>query len=98
MTPDKHDFKSSLSVQSNIVLTDKSQVENTGVCSVCLTYYPLGRGFSIMLLHCILFILSLCNSLNIWKSVKSIGQFTLIDDDVLQVIDNVDIWVVQNII
>jgi hypothetical protein len=48
------------------------------------------------MLNRLLFVASLQMSLLIWKSIKSIGKFALIDDGVLQVVPKIDRSVVIN--
>jgi hypothetical protein len=88
MTLDRNCFKSFSSVQGNVVLADKTQVESTGVGSVPLSCrFPSG-DISVVLVCHVLYVPSLRKSLYSWNSVKSIGKFALIDDGVLQVVAN----------
>jgi hypothetical protein len=96
MSPNKTCFESFSSVQGNVVLADKTQVEYTGAGSVRLSCHLLSRDFSIVLLHRILFVLSFRMFLDNWNSVKSIGKFALINDGVLQAVRKLDRSVVIN--
>jgi hypothetical protein len=96
MTPDRHCFESFSSVLGNVVLADKSQVEYTGVGSVCQSCRLPSGDISVVLLHRIVFVLSLRKSLNSWNSVNSIGKFALINEGVLQVVRTLDRSVVIN--
>jgi hypothetical protein len=86
MTLDANGFESSSSVQGNVVLTDKTQVEYTGVGLVCISCDLPSGDISVVLLHRVHFVPSLRKSLYSLYSVPSIGKFALIDDGVLQVV------------
>jgi hypothetical protein len=96
MTPDRNWVESFSSVRGNVVLADKTQVENTGVGSVCLSCRLPSGDISIVLLCSILFVPSLRKSLYSWNTVKSIGKFALIDDGVVQLIRKIHLSVVIN--
>jgi hypothetical protein len=55
-----------------------------------------GGGVSVVLLHHVLFVPCYRKSVYSWKDVKSIGRFTLIDEDLLQVVRKSDRSVVIN--
>jgi hypothetical protein len=90
MTPDRNCFESFLSVSGKVVLADKIQVEYTGVSSVRLSYHLPSGDISVVLLHRVLFVLSLRKSVYSWNHVKLIGKFALINDRVLQVVHKSD--------
>jgi hypothetical protein len=82
MAPARNYFESFSSVRCNVLLGNKTQIEYTGVGSVCFSCrLPIG-DISVVLLRRLLFGPSLRKSVYSWNSVKSIGKFALIDDGV----------------
>jgi hypothetical protein len=96
MTPDRKCFESFSSVRGNEVLADKTQVEYTRIGSVSLSCRLPSGDISVVLLRRLNFVLSLWKSVYSWNSIKSIGQFALIDDGDLQVVQKLDRSVVIN--
>jgi hypothetical protein len=96
MTSDRNYFESFSSVQGNIILANKTQVEYTDIGSIHLSCHLPSRDISIVLLHRILFFPSLQKSLYSWNSVKLIGKFALIDDGVLQVVHKLERSIILN--
>jgi hypothetical protein len=90
MTLEGNCFEAFTSVRGNVVLTDKTQVEYTGVSSVCLSCCLPRREISVFLLRYVLIVPSLRKSLYSCHSVKLIGTFALIYDGVLQVVCKLD--------
>jgi hypothetical protein len=96
MTLDRKYFEAFSSVRGNIVLGDKTLVDDTGVSSVHLSCRLLCGDISVVLLHRVHFVPNLRKFLYSWNSVKSIRKFALNDDGVLQVVPKLDRSVVIN--
>jgi hypothetical protein len=96
LTPDRNCFESFASVRGNVIRADKTQVDYTSVDSVRLCCRLPSADISVVLLRRVHFVPSLRKSLYSWNSVKSIGKFALIDNDVLQAVRKLDRSVVVN--
>jgi hypothetical protein len=94
MSLDRNCFESFSSVRSNVVLTDKTQVEYTGIGSVSHPCHLSSGYISVVLLYRVLFVPSLQKSLYSWNSVKWIRKFAAIDDGVFQFVRKLDRCVV----
>jgi hypothetical protein len=58
LTLDRNWFESILSVRSNVILAQKTQVEYTGIGSVCVSGRLASGDISVVLLYSVLFVLS----------------------------------------
>jgi hypothetical protein len=73
-----------------------TQVEYTGLGSVCLSCCLPSGDMSLVLLRHVHCVPSVRKCLYSWNSVKSIGKYPLIDDRFLQVVGEIDRSVVIN--